>query len=403
MFHFSYFDCQSVTWSPRGETWKSIAVLGGWASQKLQNNVLESLVKENTCFPNKDMKVKQHDTTCSGFAWMALNKYKHERKYIRRWISLNTLHFQTCGNSVILVMQHLHLEGFIPFGSVETASPKMEISHLPRKTGVRRKIIDSKSAFKNWDMLVPRRVTSNSHPMYHSTGLRLWGNYLPVSFELADSQQSLIMNKFEYVWQYSLQVSSQPLSDDHTLPCLQIANITPNTCYMLILPCPNMPKYAKWSMTIETPQVFTYIFSASGFYFDWPYFCDPTNLKATAGNSNHFTPMRVWQVKGKPEEDSPWLRKKLLVMLSFFSFSSTSTQKRYLKVTVTKVFVHSHLMLKELIKAHFSRCDFQDKEGHDVCHFRFPHWLKKTGETEKMYTVAISNVRPAAPHLWQHR
>ena len=41
----------------------------------------------------------------------------------------------------------------------------------------------------------------------------------------------------------------------------------------------------EWSMTIETPQVFAYIFSASGFDFDWPYFCDPTNLKCISSFS----------------------------------------------------------------------------------------------------------------------
>ena len=116
------------------------------------------------------------------------------------------------------------------------------------------------------------------------------------------------------------------------------------------------------------------------------------------GNSNHLTPMRVWQVKGKREEDSPWLRKKLLVMLSFFSFSWTSTQKRCLKVTVIKIFVHSHLMWKELIKAHFSRCDLQDKEGHDSVLFQISAQVKtKQGQPRKCTQWPFPNVPTSCP------
>lgn len=75
-------------------------------------------------------------------------------------------------------------------------------------------------------------------------------------------------------------------------------------------------------------------------------------------------------------------------MLSFFSFSWTSTQKRYLKVTVVKVFVHSHLMLKELIKAHFGGATFKTRKVMIVS-FQISAQVKRIGETEKMYTVGI--------------
>lgn len=138
-------------------------------------------------------------------------------------------------------------------------------------------------------MLVPRRVASNSHPTYHSTGLRVWGNYLPLSFELADSQQFLIINMFDnilcrflrnrYLMTIRYHVSKLPIS-----PLIHV-----NTAIAQI--CPNDP----WPLKHLR---FSHIFSASGFDFHWPYFCDPTNLKATATTS-HPCAFGRWRANGR--------------------------------------------------------------------------------------------------------